>query len=130
MSKTIVQDIVFPASAARLYKLYVDSRLHCESTGGQAKITAKAGGAMSAWDGYIKGKFLQLRPNRLIVQTWRASDWPKSAPDSILTLIFEDNEKGCAVHMSHAGVPNDAAAGLTKGWREFYWNPWKKYLGG
>ena len=56
MTKTIVQQVKFKAKPERLYDLYMDSKLHSESTGGSAKLSTKVGGPFSAWDGYITGK--------------------------------------------------------------------------
>ena len=128
MAKTIQQKITFNTTPDKLYKMYTNAKIHSEATGGKASFNAKAGAGMSAWNGYIKGKFLKLIKNKLIVQTWRAKGWSKSTPDSILVLSFEKNGKSTEMTMVHTNVPNKEAGHLTKGWHFAYWRPLKKYL--
>ena len=102
----------------------MDSAKHSAATGGQAKIGANAGTAFSAWDGGIKGRTLHGVPKKLVVQTWRGADWDKALPDSILVLTFSDGQ----VEMTHANVPDLAAAGIKDGWNQYYWKPWRAWL--
>jgi uncharacterized protein YndB with AHSA1/START domain len=128
MPKTFSQSIHFDAPPARLFALYTDASLHAGSTGSGAAIKAKAGTAFTAWDGYIGGVNLHVVPDRMLVQTWRASDWGKDDPDSVLILLFMPEEGGTRLLVTHANVPDDQAAELKSGWTEYYWKPWKKWL--
>ena len=75
------------------------------------------------------GKESVLVPNRMIVQTWRSSEWKKADPDSILVVSFEKSAGGGAqVQLVHVGVPEYDHEGVTQGWLKFYWEPWKEYL--
>jgi len=131
MTKTITQKVVFKNTTTKaLYNLYMDAKKHSLVTGGPAKITNKTGTAFSAHDGYIKGKNLQLIKDKLIVQTWKGADWAKTDLDSIFVLNLEQKGKDAIVHMTHANVPVKEAAGITSGWHDYYWKPWKQYLAG
>ena len=131
MPKTILQSVTFKNTSPEiLYGIYMDSKKHSEATGGAAKISSKIGSAYSAWDGYITGKTLQLVIGRMIVQSWRNPDFKAGDPDSTLILQFERKGSDALVHMVHANVPDSEYAGLKKGWNDFYWKPWKKYLSG
>ena len=127
MAKTIQQNVTFKAKAAKLYALYADSKLHSAATGQKATVGA-AGGQFSAFGGMISGKILQTVKNKSIVQTWRAKSWKKADPDSILILTFEDTKSGGCVSMVHANVADHDAKGVTAGWKNFYWDSWRKYL--
>jgi activator of HSP90 ATPase len=130
MAKTIVQKIVFKNTTAKtLYALYMDARLHTEVTGDTAKITDKEGTNFSAYGTYIKGKNLRLIKDKLIVQTWRSSDWGKKETDSIFMISLEPKGKDVILHAVHANLPDEAAADLDKGWHDFYWKLWKAHLG-
>jgi len=95
-----------------------------------AKISPKVGGKWSAFGGMILGKNLVLIPNRMIVQTWRSSEWKKADPDSILIVTFQKSASGEAqVDLAHVGVPEYDQNGVAQGWVKFYWEPWKAYLG-
>ena len=129
MPKTIRQTIRFRnASPQQLYELYMDQKKHALVTGAQAKITSKEGTTYSAHDGYITGKNLQLVPGRLIVQSWRASDWSEDTIDSTFILLFEANGKDSIVQMIQANVPDNQVVSLSKGWRAHYWDHWKQWL--
>ncbi len=124
MVKTIIQVVTFAgATPAELFDLYADSKKHAAATGAKAAITAKAGAKFSAWDGYISGKTLSVKPKSRIVQSWRASDWATSDADSTLTLTFRAVKGGAELKMVHAGVPDNRYASLKTGWNDFYWTP-------
>jgi len=94
MPKTIVQRIVFKnISAATLFNTYTDAGEHSASIGASVKIQKKEGTKFSADDNYITGKTFQLVNNKLVVQSWRASDWSKSDIDSTFILFFEQEVK-------------------------------------
>ncbi len=129
MTKTITQSITFKnTSVEKLFSIYMDRKKHSAATGGEAKINSKVGTSFSAWDGYINGKNLQIVKNVLIVQTWRSADFSTSDTDSIFMLAFEKKGKNAVVHMVHGNIPEHQYEGLKKGWNDFYWKPWKKYL--
>lgn len=126
--KTIIQKVKFPASAETVYNLYMDSRLHSKSTEYFAEIDPFAGGEMSSLNGYVRGKFLLVKPGKKIVQIWRGSDWNRHDLDSICLLSFEDRIDGCVVTLVHDGLPDGKYESTKKGWKEYYWKPWKIYL--
>ena len=129
MAKTILQTVIFKNTTPEtLYGIYMDSGKHSKATGGKTKISAKIGSSYSAWDGYITGKTFQLVKGKMIVQSWRSGDFKTGDLDSTFILQFEKKGKDAIVHMVHANVPQHAYAGIKKGWDDFYWKPWKKYL--
>jgi len=129
MTPVVEQTVSFDATPAKLYELFMDSAKHTAATGMPAKVSRKVGGKWSAFGGMILGRNLALIPNRMIVQSWRSSEWKKADPDSVLIVSFEKSADGGAqVHLVHAGVPEHDHAGVTQGWVKFYWDPWKAYL--
>jgi activator of HSP90 ATPase len=131
MSKTIQQKVVFRSTTCEtLYHLYVNARMHSVLTGGKAKISEKEATKFSAYGGYCSGKNLQLIPGKLIVQSWRATDWNDNEVDSTFILLFEQKGKNAEVFMTHANVPDSQVKALAEGWNEFYWIPWRNYLAG
>jgi len=129
MPKTILQKISFKEiPVATLYNTYMDSKEHSASIGAAVKVQKKEGSKFSAHGDYIVGKNLQLIRDRLIVQSWRASDWEASDIDSTFILYFEKQGSGGVIHMIHANVPDKEYEEIKKGWDDFYWKPWKKYF--
>jgi len=117
------------ATPAKLYELFMDSAKHAAATGAPARISRKPSGKWTAFGGMLLGKNLVLIPNRMIVQTWRSSEWKKADPDSILVVTFEKSADGGAkADLVHVGVPEYDHAGVTQGWVKYYWEPWKEFL--
>ncbi len=128
MTKAIQQSVRFSASPETLFEMYLDSNKHCAATGGRARLSRKAGGKFTAWNGQLRGRNLLIIPNKLIVQAWRATHWPASDPDSILVLRFSKASGGGRVDLVHVNVPAHDHKGVKQGWPHYYWKPWKRYL--
>ena len=128
MAKTIQQTVTFNASPDELFDIYLDSKKHSAAVNDKAAISRAAGRKFSVFDGYITGTNLLIVPKRLIVQSWRGSDWKGREPDSVLILAFSKAKGGGQIALVHANVPDTHAASINKGWRQYYWTPWKDYV--
>ncbi|MEO6704448.1 MAG: SRPBCC domain-containing protein [Ginsengibacter sp.] len=131
MSKTIIQDVVFKGTSPEtLYDIYMDGKKHSTATGAHASISPKEGTEYSAHNGYITGKNLQLIPNKLILQSWRAQSWQEQSVDSTFIIYLEQQGPDTLLHAVHANVPDSAAEDLDKGWHKMYWEPFRLYIAG
>ncbi len=92
-------------------------------TGGAATSEPEVGGACTAWDGYIEGRYLELESPRRIVQTWRTSEFPSDAPDSRLEVRLEAVEGGTRITFVHAGIPEGQGSSYEQGWVDHYLEP-------
>ena len=129
MQPTIEQSVHFNASARELYDLYISPKLHAAFTGGgKVTISAKPGSKFSAFDGMLSGQMLLAIPGQLIVQCWRGTHWKKADPDSILVIYFMQDGKRGRIDLHHVNVPEHDQKGVTKGWKQYYWQPLKRYL--
>ena len=106
----------------------MDSKTHSQATGAPAKLSRKVGGKFTAFGGQLMGRNLLVVPNTIIVQTWRASGWKKTDPDSILLIRFSKTKTGSRVDLVHANVPEYDHQGVTDGWHHYYWEAWRVYL--
>lgn len=127
MTKTIHQTIYFSASPFEVFESLMDEKKHAAFTNSRAKIDRKIGGEFSVWDGYATGVNKELIQDKLIVQTWRASDWPESAESIVKFEISKEGDKTKLV-FTQTGVPNDFENDVANGWKDFYWEPLEKYL--
>ena len=126
---TITQKVVIPkVSPKQVYEAYVDPKKHGEFTGSKATGKPVVGGKFTAWDEYIYGKFLELEPGKRVVQEWTSTDFPDGYSPSRLELTFCEVPKGTEIVMVHSNVPNEIADDAAEGWKEFYWEPMKKYF--
>ncbi len=107
----------------------MDSRKHSKFIGSKASVSRKVGGKFSTFDGYAEGVNLELVPDKKVVQSWRASDWPEGH-FSKATFQFEDTPAGSRLTFIQTGVPEEQYQAIKDGWVEFYWTPMKVMLGG
>ena len=120
--------ITLPVKADKLYKAWLNSKEHSLFTGGEAKVSAKLNGKFTAWDGYISGKNLELKPGKKIVQTWRTSEFAEDAPDSKIEIKLEEKAGKTTLHLSQTNLQKGDAKKYTQGWKDFYFTPMKNHF--
>ena len=130
MPKLVKQSVTLPASANRLYAMYLSPRLHSAITGQKVAINSKRGSKFSAFGGALTGTTLHTVRGRLIVQAWRSTAFHKGDVDSTLVLRFTPKGRSCRIDLVHANVPDHDFNGVSQGWKKYYWRPWRKYLVG
>jgi uncharacterized protein YndB with AHSA1/START domain len=91
------------------------------------RISQHDGGAFALFGGYIVGRQIELRPNELIVQAWRAGNWDRGIY-SIARFALVEQGDGTKILFDHEAFPNGDAGHLASGWQENYWNPLTKFL--
>jgi len=126
--KTIQQTVKFGVPPERLFDIYMDSKKHGAAVNSRVSVSRKVGSRFSAFGGMLRGRLLARVPGRMIVQTWRGSNWKKSEGDSILILTFNKVSGGGRINLVHANVPDRDYAGINRGWNKYYWKPWRAYL--
>jgi len=126
-AKTVRQTVTFRASPYDIYEALMDSGKHSQFTGGEAKISRKVGGKFTAFDGYSEGVNVELVPDKKIVQTWRAGDWPEGHYSQV-TFSLKEMEGGTRLTFTQTGVPEEQYEDISQGWRDYYWAPMKKML--
>lgn len=127
MNKEIKKTIYFEASAHDVYEVLIDEKKHAEFTGASAEIDRNVGGKFSVWDNYATGINKELVPDKLIVQTWRASDWPENI-ESVVRFELSEKDGKTKLDFTQTGIPEDQVDEITQGWEDFYWKPMKEYL--
>jgi activator of HSP90 ATPase len=127
--KAILISSLFDATAAFLYKFFIDSKLHTEVTGSKAIINNKIGGKFTAWDGYIKGEIVSLKKNKTIIQKWRTTEFTKEDKDSILEITIEEiNKNRSKLTLKHSELPEGTEEEYKNGWKEYYIKPLKEFI--
>jgi activator of HSP90 ATPase len=126
-TKTIRQSATFKASPHAVYEMLMDSRKHTQFTGEKASISRKIDGKYTAYAGYIDGVNLDLVPGNKIVQSWRGSDWPEGHY-SKATFSLKKVKTGTQLTFRQSGVPQEHYKDISRGWRDFYWNPMREML--
>jgi len=139
--EAIHQEPVFKASRKRVYEALTETNQFAKvvelsaamksggmKTGAAAvAISREAGGAFSAFGGYITGRQVELVANERIVQVWRAGSWDPGSY-SIARFALMESGGGTKIVFDHTGFPKGQAEHLAEGWRTNYWEPLAKFL--
>jgi uncharacterized protein YndB with AHSA1/START domain len=123
-----VSDVI-PASPKQIYDAWLSSQGHERITGGQpARISAQEGADFTVWDGYITGRNLRLEPDRLIVQSWRTTQFTKTDPDSQIEVLLAPVQGGTRVTVHHTNVPDGHLSYRDGGWQDNYFDTMKAHF--
>ena len=128
MKETISVSESFPITPDKLYNAWLDSKEHSSFTGSKAIVSKGLNRKFTAYDGYISGKNLILEPNKRIVQSWRATDFPEKHPDSFIEIIFEPQKSGTKLTLKHSGIPEGMGKDYKKGWKDFLFEAYEGIL--
>ncbi len=128
MSESLECRVVISATPQQIYQAWLDSAAHSAITDSPAFVDAHIGGRFTAWDGYISGQNVDLEPYRRILQTWRTSEFPAAAPDSLLELTLEACPEGTLVSLRQSEIPDTQAAQYLEGWEEYYFKSMQEYF--
>jgi uncharacterized protein YndB with AHSA1/START domain len=121
---------VIPASPAEIYQAWLDSIIHSEMTGGEANMSEEVGADVSAWDGYITGRNLEIVPGERIVQSWRTTEFDDAYEDSIVTILLQETDDGTLLTLEHSNVPDAQRSYEEGGWQSNYFEPMIAYFAG
>ena len=126
-TKTIRQVATFKATPHEVYEMLMDEKKHGKFTGGKAVITRNVGEAFTIYNGEMEGTNLELVPDRKIVQSWRFTNWPKGHFSKV-TFSIKEITTGTYLNFTQSGVPEEDVDSIAQGWKDYYWEPMKKYL--
>ncbi len=124
---TIHQTATIPARPAQIYRAWLSSRDHSAFTGDTAVIDPVVGGQFTVFGGYAEGETVTLVPNKKIVQTWHAADWPANA-QSRITVILQPVGQSTHLTFHQTGVPAKFLNSIEQGWTDYYWTPLKTFF--
>lgn len=140
-AESIHQEPLIGASRSRVYQALTEAKqfdrviqlsgvMQSEAMAAMAKPTAispRVGGSFALFGGYITGRHIELVPNELLVQAWRAGHWDKGVY-SIAKFEFTEQGGSTMIKFDHTGFPPGEAEHLAAGWQAHYWDPLTKYL--
>jgi uncharacterized protein YndB with AHSA1/START domain len=128
MPYTFTLTATIPASPEEIYQAWLDSIGHSEMTGGEAEMSDLVGAEVSAWDGYISGRNLELVPGERIVQSWRTSEFGNEQEDSVITVVLQEIGGVTLLTLEHSNVPDEHRSYEEGGWQSNYFEPMVAYF--
>ena len=127
MKDSVELSVFLNESAEKLYKDWLSSEAHSKFTGSPALIDPSVNGKFTAWEGYIYGTNTSFEPGHKIVQNWRTTEFSETDDDSILEVIFENAGDKTRLILRHSNIPEGQGEDYKQGWKDFYFEPMKKY---
>jgi uncharacterized protein YndB with AHSA1/START domain len=128
MPYTFTLRTTIPASAQDIYDAWLDSVGHSEMTGAEASMSDEIDAEVSAWDGYITGRNIELVSGERIVQSWRTTDFTDDQEDSMITVMLEESDGETLLTLIHSHVPESHTGYQRGGWQERYFEPMIEYF--
>jgi uncharacterized protein YndB with AHSA1/START domain len=128
MPYTFTLTATIPATPVEIYEAWLDSIGHSEMTGGEATMSGEVGAEVTAWDGYISGRNLELVPGERIVQSWRTTEFGDEDADSIITVVLQEVDEGTLLTLEHRNVPDQQRSYEEGGWQSNYFEPMAAYF--
>ena len=128
MPYTYTLTTTIPASPEEVYQAWLDSLGHSEMTGSEATMSDEVGAEVSAWEGYISGRNLELVPGERIVQSWRTTEFGDEHEDSIITIVLQEVDDGTLLTLEHSNVPDEQRSYEEGGWQSNYFEPMVAYF--
>jgi uncharacterized protein YndB with AHSA1/START domain len=107
---------IIPATPEEIYKALTTEITIRLWTGDSVEIDPQEGGEFSFWDGSINGRFIELVPDRKIVQEWYFGD----EDQSIVTIKLHEHKKGTSFEVNHINIPDEAYEEIVDGWDNEY----------
>jgi len=93
-------------------------------SGDVADIQAVPGGEFSLWDGSIVGKFIELEPDKKIVQHWYFGD---QAEESVVTIKLHPHAQGTSAELRHTNIPDADYEDIVEGWNETWFGSLQEF---
>jgi hypothetical protein len=108
--------------------MYLNPVTHEAITGAPVDIGAERGAKFKAFDGNLTGTMIEVIKPRLLVKSWRSVHFLDEDPDSTLILSFTPEGDEGRIDLIHLDVPDQDFDGVSQGWEQYYWTPWRNYL--
>jgi len=114
--KSFKKYYIIPATPEEIYKALTTEITIRLWTGDSVEINPQEGGEFSLWDGSINGRFIELVPDKKIVQEWYFGD----EEQSIVTIKLHEHKKGTSFEVNHINIPDEAYEEIVDGWDNEY----------
>ncbi|HEY1199049.1 MAG TPA: SRPBCC domain-containing protein [Thermoplasmata archaeon] len=127
--KNLRQTATVKATPNDVYDALVDPVQHARFTGAAAKISARVGSAFSLYDRSLTGIVIASERGRRLVLAWRSEGWPKGHY-SIAQFILAKVRGGTRITFEQFGIPASDYADIREGWKQYYWEPLRRFFEG
>jgi len=128
MLDKIKLSVTLPVEPKVIYNAWLDSKAHSDFTRSTVSIQKKVGSRFTAVDGYFEGEIKKMILSKQIVMSWRSTDFPEDAVDSLLTVNLEKLPGATKVILVHEDLPEGDGKKYRKVWKDNYFVHMKEYF--
>lgn len=130
MASSIKLSVLIPATPREVFAALTDPRRIAAWSGQKGKVTAKVGGTIELFDGWVHGTVLEFKPGKRLAHTWLPGDWPADARESVVRYTLTPSGRGTKVVLEHSNFPNNETEKKNHktGWKEFVLDPLKAHF--
>jgi activator of Hsp90 ATPase protein 1 len=126
VTQTLELRVRFEAAVNDVFACFADERRVKAYSGGDARFDAKVGGEFALFSGNVVGKIVDIKPNELLVESWRFREWP-SSHNSLVTLQFDGKESSCTVvTLRHESIPRADFERTKSGWHTYFFDRFRQ----
>ncbi|ESO90144.1 hypothetical protein LOTGIDRAFT_124038 [Lottia gigantea] len=118
----------FKCNASDLYRALTDPGMVSAFTGSTALLEPETGGKFSLNGGNICGEFIELVPNKKLVQKWRVKSWPEEHYSTV-TIELSETEDCTRLNLHQVGIPESEFERTQCGWQNHFWERIKQVFG-
>lgn len=118
----------FKCPPAELYNVLTLPELMRAFTNAPTQVDSTVGGKFSLFDGQITGEFIELIPNKKIVQKWRFKTWPQGH-FSMVSINLKDKGDSTELTLKQSEIPSSEYEKTVEGWQRYYWEAIKRTFG-
>jgi activator of HSP90 ATPase len=93
-------------------------------SGYPAEVVAEPGEEFTMWEGDICGRFIELVPDKKVVQEWYFGE---NDIQSIVTITISPVGSESVVVVEHTNIPDDDFENIVEGWNEYYIGAIKRF---
>lgn len=131
--QTFPFEVILPAMPKQIYELWTDAEdlsialgSNVEKVRNKRQFTEK----FLAYDKHIEWTNITRGPYSRLYQIWRSSEFPSTAPDAHVEIIFEEIEGGTRLSIDLHILPENFQSNYKDFWEKYFFEPMRKYFQG
>lgn len=129
MSFSITLKRSFNCKPERLFEILTTRSELTRAFGGDSSIAKKVGGRVSLFDGWTKGKVVEIDKPNFISFTWNASDFPENQGETLVNFTITEIDDKSSLELFHSGFTvKEQRDSHETGWDEFFFDPIKDLI--
>ncbi|MCC6383766.1 MAG: SRPBCC domain-containing protein [Bacteroidia bacterium] len=129
MKDSIVINYVLYASPSEVFNALTQADQIAKWSKAGGFIETEPGGNFEYFDGWVKGKVLEVKPPSLLIITWKPSEWDKKTSASQVKIKISRHDAGSQLTIVHSAFPNESDAQRHEsGWIDNVMEPLNEYF--